>query len=275
MSRQPPFTAKNIIKWLLDPHTHNGIENIDRFLVSPTCEDEKLLRKVISNISIQKLIELATQIDDLQHAVRCLRFLTTSLHLTEITNQMAKSSFFWNRLEILLQFSNDEHLFFLWDQIFILVSTICRIVKKKYSKTFLKSDVLHLLLEKEERFGKFSGHLKFIVNGLIFNYGVQNRAMMKFFQKQGLMDKSYLLDPLTAALLNIPLRESKPCAAAGLSWKKGMGLKAKNCATCRKKETKNKKLLGCAACRSIFYCDAECQKKDWKRHKKTCKKLKN
>ena len=33
-------------------------------------------------------------------------------------------------------------------------------------------------------------------------------------------------------------------------------------------------LLKCGACKSIWYCDVKCQKKDWKRHKSTCSKLK-
>ncbi|KAF8628200.1 hypothetical protein AX15_004049 [Amanita polypyramis BW_CC] len=33
------------------------------------------------------------------------------------------------------------------------------------------------------------------------------------------------------------------------------------------------KLLVCAVCRSISYCSVECQKADWKVHKKTCKKI--
>lgn len=33
------------------------------------------------------------------------------------------------------------------------------------------------------------------------------------------------------------------------------------------------KLKACGACRSVFYCSAACQKKDWKsRHKPLCNK---
>lgn len=35
-----------------------------------------------------------------------------------------------------------------------------------------------------------------------------------------------------------------------------------------------KKLMKCARCRKVFYCGRECQKKDWKEHKKFCKKPK-
>ncbi|KAF8628196.1 hypothetical protein AX15_004046 [Amanita polypyramis BW_CC] len=48
--------------------------------------------------------------------------------------------------------------------------------------------------------------------------------------------------------------------------------KAKNaCAKCR--GPGEPKLLLCAACKSINYCSVECQKADWKVHKKSCKKV--
>jgi hypothetical protein len=34
-----------------------------------------------------------------------------------------------------------------------------------------------------------------------------------------------------------------------------------------------KKLKHCERCNSTYYCGRECQKKDWNRHKKMCKKL--
>ena len=33
------------------------------------------------------------------------------------------------------------------------------------------------------------------------------------------------------------------------------------------------KLKSCAKCESVLYCSRECQKKDWKKHKRNCKKL--
>ena len=32
-----------------------------------------------------------------------------------------------------------------------------------------------------------------------------------------------------------------------------------------------KKMMRCSRCQSAFYCDRECQRKDWKQHKKGCK----
>ena len=42
----------------------------------------------------------------------------------------------------------------------------------------------------------------------------------------------------------------------------------KKCQVCEKTEGK---LLKCAGCEKVFYCGAECQKKDWKEHKPVCK----
>jgi len=46
------------------------------------------------------------------------------------------------------------------------------------------------------------------------------------------------------------------------------------CAHCQKMETGNeeKKMMKCGKCKDVYYCDGDCQKQDWVRHKKTCKK---
>ena len=42
------------------------------------------------------------------------------------------------------------------------------------------------------------------------------------------------------------------------------------CAGCGKRDEKHTK---CARCKTVFYCGAECQKQDWKTHKRDCQKL--
>jgi hypothetical protein len=41
------------------------------------------------------------------------------------------------------------------------------------------------------------------------------------------------------------------------------------CQTCKKPQAKHK----CSVCRFARYCSKECQKKDWKNHKKTCREV--
>ena len=42
------------------------------------------------------------------------------------------------------------------------------------------------------------------------------------------------------------------------------------CFVCTKPESESLRLLCCTRCKSAAYCSAECQKADWKFHKKVC-----
>lgn len=45
------------------------------------------------------------------------------------------------------------------------------------------------------------------------------------------------------------------------------------CAGCKKSPTSlSQALKRCARCKEVFYCSRECQKTDWKSHKKSCNK---
>lgn len=41
-------------------------------------------------------------------------------------------------------------------------------------------------------------------------------------------------------------------------------------ATCKNCKGREKKMMVCGQCKQAFYCSKECQKKDWKQHKKSC-----
>ncbi len=45
---------------------------------------------------------------------------------------------------------------------------------------------------------------------------------------------------------------------------------SKQCNHCKKKSATG--LRRCSACKKVYYCSLDCQKADWKRHKKACKK---
>ena len=44
---------------------------------------------------------------------------------------------------------------------------------------------------------------------------------------------------------------------------------------CKKVEDTLGDYSSCSACKSVFYCSRECQKGDWKMHKKVCQSLKS
>ena len=41
-------------------------------------------------------------------------------------------------------------------------------------------------------------------------------------------------------------------------------------ATCENCKGRERKMMVCGQCRQAYYCSRECQKKDWKQHKKSC-----
>ena len=43
--------------------------------------------------------------------------------------------------------------------------------------------------------------------------------------------------------------------------------KSAKCSNCKGRE---QKMMACGQCKQAFYCSKECQKKDWKQHKKSC-----
>ncbi|KAG8903348.1 hypothetical protein FRB99_003410 [Tulasnella sp. 403] len=46
------------------------------------------------------------------------------------------------------------------------------------------------------------------------------------------------------------------------------------CARCQDDESMDEELMKCGQCKTIRYCSQDCQKADWKRHKKTCQWIK-
>lgn len=46
------------------------------------------------------------------------------------------------------------------------------------------------------------------------------------------------------------------------------------CNTCKAEKSPTNKLLVCGQCKKVYYCNRDCQKKDWHRHKDECEKSK-
>ena len=51
-----------------------------------------------------------------------------------------------------------------------------------------------------------------------------------------------------------------------------MSDQAPSCATCKKTGSEAENLKRCAKCQTTYYCSRDCQKADWKVHKKVCSK---
>jgi hypothetical protein len=45
------------------------------------------------------------------------------------------------------------------------------------------------------------------------------------------------------------------------------------CFTCQGKGVEGKKMPSCSACKTVFFCGKECQRKGWKTHKKRCAEI--
>mmetsp|Transcript_48393 Transcript_48393/g.94565 ORF Transcript_48393/g.94565 Transcript_48393/m.94565 type:complete len:963 (-) Transcript_48393:88-2976(-) len=108
----------------------------------------------------------------------------------------------------------------------------------------------------------------------IFTKVARHNNMLKFY-----IEELIPMDIPTDAVP--PFREEeerRPLSARGI---KSSGInrscheetgKLKRCHACNKMEGKKNELKRCGHCNIVAYCGRECQKKDWKEHKKICKK---
>ena len=78
-----------------------------------------------------------------------------------------------------------------------------------------------------------------------------------------------LSDEEVVVLVKAPLSVGTVNSALGVEHgKKRVALQ--KCASCAKQEAALSTFKTCPRCKSTFYCGRDCQKKDWKAHKKTC-----
>lgn len=84
----------------------------------------------------------------------------------------------------------------------------------------------------------------------------------------------YLIAKLLEKGTNVDKNEIDQATKKGLNHVVDLliNFKPKKCNICKKTASFSNKLLLCGGCKKIFYCNKECQKKDWHKHKSICKK---
>lgn len=81
-----------------------------------------------------------------------------------------------------------------------------------------------------------------------------------------------LSDTDVMRIVMAPLQHEQ-CRTANAQFEEGRKqlVQLKTCASCGRQEDAVRAFKVCARCDAVFYCGRECQKADWKAHKKTCK----
>lgn len=75
-------------------------------------------------------------------------------------------------------------------------------------------------------------------------------------------------EAMMAAIQSEAARQAASCSAGVRTLV--MPMPVRRCGNCGAEEGPDRRLLACSICLEGFYCDAKCQKRDWKRHKAKC-----
>ncbi|KAF1941401.1 zf-MYND-domain-containing protein [Clathrospora elynae] len=93
--------------------------------------------------------------------------------------------------------------------------------------------------------------------------------MMKFYMEHGGDVEGRDTDGMTVKMLVEMMREKVPGMAEVIG--RGRGPRAEgDCTTCGRSPTGENKVSACGKCKTARYCSQECQRVDWKAHKRTC-----
>ena len=93
--------------------------------------------------------------------------------------------------------------------------------------------------------------------------------MMKWYVQHGGDVDNKDTDGMSVKILVEMMRKKVPDMARVIQEGRGER-KEGECATCGRGPAADKLFPACAKCRKARYCSQECQKVDWKTHKKTC-----
>ena len=84
-----------------------------------------------------------------------------------------------------------------------------------------------------------------------------------------------LTDTEVMRMVMAPLDDKFAAAYANEMDQQRRRVELKTCAACGRQEDAVRAFKACARCNAVFYCGRECQKADWKAHKKACKAASN
>jgi len=90
---------------------------------------------------------------------------------------------------------------------------------------------------------------------------------MCYFASKSILEGADLKD----ACFERALLPAEHTTLSDLKGQKPDTLQKCNYPPCDKTEKKRREFSYCSACKSVVYCSTECQKKDWKLHKISCK----
>ena len=228
-----------------------------------------IIREVVAHFSFQSLLEQALMAEDLSQRIQITAFLRLCNELFEFQKLLLKSKFFWieSRKVISKSCLNESEL--KWKRLLIsLMQQCCDSMKPGQVMMILKSGIVKTLLncshrnddlreETEQAFQHITSQMWFAADG--------NKKILKKLMKLGL------------STLSGDLERNAPAAFADFSERSRKKRKDadKTCRVCKISQ-KEKKLLCCASCESVYYCGTRCQKHDWKtQHKAECQALKS
>jgi hypothetical protein len=98
----------------------------------------------------------------------------------------------------------------------------------------------------------------------------QNERMLAWYIEHGGDVDGKDNDGMTVLMLVEMMRGKVPGMAEVLA--KGRGPRGEgDCANCGRRKSGEKAFAACAKCKSVRYCSQDCQKVDWRTHKKSCK----
>ena len=156
---------------------------------------------------------------------------------------------------------------------------------KRFCRQCLATGDIHQQIEVDVTIPKIATNdeIKELMEKLVTLVPMEAKRVAKIVMPQDFMDIYDLISWTTiqrpvskyeVKLIFVTMSHEEQKEAVKLIRKRKKTTFKRCCVHCRKQETgkEEKKMMQCGKCKEVYYCDADCQKKDWADHKKTCNK---